>query len=209
MTSEPKTLDDEINTVYIGKKNAMNYVLVVTTVFNKGAPSCTIKARGRSISKAIDVAEITLRRFLNEVVELKQINIDSEEITNERGSIRSISTIEIILGRKDDDSIPKSPIVDFSDYEQSDENTVFIGKKNATSYTLVCVTIFNKGYDTCIIRARGRSISRAVDVAEIVRKKFLAGMVELAGIKIGSEEVEGQNGTRTVSTIDIVLRKIK
>ncbi len=207
MENEPMVLDNESNTVYIGKKNAMNYVLVITTIFNKGSPTCTIKARGRAISKAVDVAEITMRRFLSEAVELKQVNIDSEEITNEKGTTRSVSTIELVLGKKDDDSIPKSPLVEFDDYEQSDENTLFIGKKNATAYTLVCVTIFNKGLDTCVIRARGRSISRAVDVAEIVRKKFLTNAVDIAGIKIGSEEVEGQNGTRTVSTIDIVLKK--
>ncbi|MHA1407285.1 MAG: RNA-binding protein, partial [Candidatus Heimdallarchaeaceae archaeon] len=41
------------NAIYIGKKGTMNYCLVVVTIFNKGEPECTIRARGRAISKAV------------------------------------------------------------------------------------------------------------------------------------------------------------
>ena len=46
------------NTVLIGKKPTMNYVLAVVTQFNNGADSVKIRARGNAISKAVDVAEI-------------------------------------------------------------------------------------------------------------------------------------------------------
>lgn len=91
--------------------------------------------------------------------------------------------------------------------EQS--QTIFIGKKNTISYVLVAVTILNKS-NQCSIQARGRQISKAVDVAEITRRKFLQESVEISNVVIGSEElpsdIEGQ-GPKTVSTIEITLLK--
>ncbi|WP_297491473.1 DNA-binding protein Alba, partial [Thermococcus sp.] len=64
----------EEHVVYIGKKPVMNYVLAVITQFNEGAKEVTVKARGRAISRAVDVAEIVRNRFLPEV-RVKEIRI--------------------------------------------------------------------------------------------------------------------------------------
>ena len=88
------------------------------------------------------------------------------------------------------------------------KNAVYIGRKGTMNYCLVVVTIFNKGEQQCTIRARGRSISKAVDVAEITKRRFLPEMVEISEVKIGSEEIESDGGTKTVSTIDIELTRI-
>ena len=90
---------------------------------------------------------------------------------------------------------------------------IYIGKKNTISYVLVAVTILNKS-DTCAIQARGRQISKAVDVAEITRRKFLQDMVEVSKVEIGSEELMSDMGgeeqvPKTVSTVEIVLKKKK
>ena len=53
----------EENIVYIGNKPVMNYVLAVVTQMNGGAPEVVLKARGRAISRAVDVAEIVRNRF--------------------------------------------------------------------------------------------------------------------------------------------------
>jgi DNA-binding protein len=86
---------------------------------------------------------------------------------------------------------------------------IYIGKKNTISYVLVAVTILNKN-DNCQIQARGRQISKAVDVAEITRRKFLQDIVEVSEVLIGSEDiasdVEGMP-PKTVSTIEITLKK--
>jgi DNA-binding protein len=91
--------------------------------------------------------------------------------------------------------------------EQS--HIIYIGKKPTISYVLVAVTILNKR-DKCAIQARGRQISKAVDVAEIARRKFLQDSVIIDKVVIGSEElpsdIEGY-GPKTVSTIEIVLLK--
>ncbi len=91
--------------------------------------------------------------------------------------------------------------------KQVAENVVLVGKKPAMSYVLACVTQFNNGKNEVVLRARGRAISHAVDVAEIVRNKFLTD-VKVKDIKISTEEVEGENGEKmNVSAIEIVLSK--
>jgi DNA-binding protein len=89
------TIKDE-NTVFVGNlKPTMNYVLAVITQFNRGTNEVSIKARGRAISKAVDVAEITRQRFLSDVT-VKNIEIGTESIENERGQ-SNVSTMTITL----------------------------------------------------------------------------------------------------------------
>ncbi|MFW5928040.1 MAG: DNA-binding protein Alba [Candidatus Saliniplasma sp.] len=70
------------NTVYIGNKETMAYVMAVVNQFNNGSDEVFIKARGRAISKAVDVAEITKNRFLKEA-NITEIETDTEEIEQE------------------------------------------------------------------------------------------------------------------------------
>jgi len=93
--------------------------------------------------------------------------------------------------------------------EKQQSQIIYIGKKNTISYVLVAVTILNKS-DTCSIQARGRQISKAVDIAEITRRKFLQDMIEIDEVKIGSEDIQSDEEgipPKTVSTIDIILKK--
>src|SRR5580700_6529168 len=84
------------NIVYIGRKPTMNYVLAVVTQFNSGMSEVTIKARGNSISRAVDVKEIVVNRFLPALKE-KSIRTSSEELTNEDGTRSKVSAIQITL----------------------------------------------------------------------------------------------------------------
>jgi archaea-specific DNA-binding protein len=90
--------------------------------------------------------------------------------------------------------------------EQAD-NVIFIGKKPTMSYVLAVITQFTNGQKEVHIKARGRSISRAVDVAQVVQRRFMSD-VKIKKIDIGTEEreVEGK-GKVNVSTIDITLAK--
>ncbi len=87
---------EEENVVYVGSKPVMNYVLACITQFNEGANEVRIKARGRAISRAVDVAEIVRNRFMPEV-EVKDIKIGTEELETEEGDTVNVSTIEIVL----------------------------------------------------------------------------------------------------------------
>ncbi len=86
------------NVVYVGKKPAMSYVLAVVTQFNNGAKNVKIKARGNTISRAVDVAEISRNRFLQDV-HVENIAINSEKLQNEDGTSSTVSTIEITLSK--------------------------------------------------------------------------------------------------------------
>lgn len=89
------------NSVFIGNKNFMNYVTAVVMQFTtKEAKEVTVKARGKFISRAVDVAEVASKRFLDGQVEVKAIKIDSEGFQNNEGKDVRVSTIEITLGRK-------------------------------------------------------------------------------------------------------------
>lgn len=85
-------------TIFIGKKSTMSYVLAVVTQFNAGAPHVRIKARGKLISQAVDVAEIVRHRFLPDA-KVGPISIQTEELENEDGSKSKVSSIEIKLLR--------------------------------------------------------------------------------------------------------------
>jgi DNA-binding protein len=92
----------EDNSIFIGTKPFMNYVTGVVMQFTtKGADVVTVKARGKFISRAVDVAEVSAKRFLEGAVFTKGININSEEFTNKEGRQVRVSTIEIQLARKD------------------------------------------------------------------------------------------------------------
>ena len=88
--------------------------------------------------------------------------------------------------------------------KKKDDNVIYVGKKGVMSYVLATVTQFNES-DEVVIKARGRSINRAVDAAEIVRKRFVVGAV--ASVEIGTEEIQGDNGPINVSAIEITLTK--
>ena len=87
------------NTIFVGNKPPMSYVLAVVTQFNGGSDEVTIKARGRAISRAVDTAEITRNRFVQEA-KVKEIKIGTESITNEEGRNSNVSSIEIVLSTK-------------------------------------------------------------------------------------------------------------
>ena len=96
-TTEEKA--DE-NTIYVGKKPPMSYVLAVVTQFNgNGSKDVILKARGRSISTAVDTAEIVRNRFMKNA-KVKDITIGTESVTNEEGRNSNVSSIEICLTTK-------------------------------------------------------------------------------------------------------------
>jgi len=88
----------------------------------------------------------------------------------------------------------------------SEENTVFIGNKPVTAYVMACVTQFNREAESIVLKARGRAISRAVDVAEVLQKRFMKDRVKVTDIIINTEQIETREGNLTnVSSIEITI----
>ena len=89
----------------------------------------------------------------------------------------------------------------------SRSNTVFIGRRPVLNYVLACMTLFKSGQDEVLVKARGRSISTAVDVVEVTMNRFMPD-VKVGGISIGTEELTNDDGrTSNVSTIEIKINK--
>ena len=85
----------EENTIFIGNKPVMNYVLAVVTQFND-YDSVTLRARGKAISRAVDAAEIVRNRFVPDS-EVTDIQISTEEIENYNHEKTNVSIIEILI----------------------------------------------------------------------------------------------------------------
>lgn len=90
------------NSIFVGPKPFMNYVTGVVMQFTaKQASSVIIKARGKFISRAVDIAQVATERFLIDQIQVNGIQIGSEEFTNEQGKNIRVSTIEITLVKKE------------------------------------------------------------------------------------------------------------
>ena len=99
MAEKKETVKDkrDDNTIFIGNKPPMSYVLAVVTEFKTvNSDEVVIKARGRAISRAVDTAEIVRNRFVTDA-KVKDIKISTESLTNEEGRTSNVSSIEITL----------------------------------------------------------------------------------------------------------------
>ena len=91
-------MSGETNTVLVGRKPVLNYVLACLALLRVGVDEVCIKARGRAISRAVDVAEVLRSRFVPEL-KVKEISIGTEQVQTEEAGTANVSTIEIILSR--------------------------------------------------------------------------------------------------------------
>jgi len=94
-------MTEKTETIFIGSKPAMSYVLaVITSLSASNAKEITLKARGRAITTAVDVAEIARSRFLKEL-KINKISIGTEEMPPREGQNRArmVSTMEITLSK--------------------------------------------------------------------------------------------------------------
>ncbi|MHA1231737.1 MAG: DNA-binding protein Alba [Candidatus Helarchaeota archaeon] len=90
---------------------------------------------------------------------------------------------------------------------KSEENVIFIGRKPAMNYVMACFTVIQSGVKELVIKARGKSISKAVDVLEILKNRFMKDQISIAKIETGTEQIESKDrGTFSVSTIEITAK---
>ncbi len=84
--------------MFVGPKPFMNYVTGVVMQFTtQGADEVMIKGRGKFITRCVDIAEVSTKRFLENKIKVTDIKIDSEEFENREGRQVRVSTIEITL----------------------------------------------------------------------------------------------------------------
>jgi len=114
-------MPDDDNVVYIGSKPPMSYVMAVMRTFNEtDSDSVVLKARGRAISSAVDVAEITRNRFLTDLGE-PQIDISTEQLPSRDGGTRGVSSIAITLDKLGSDAGEEVPDTSGEEEEEVEE----------------------------------------------------------------------------------------
>ena len=87
--------------IFIGGKPFMNYVTGVAIQFDRGTNKVIIKARGKFISKGVDVAEIARRKFTEkQKILVENVLIGSEKFQNKEGKLTKVSIIEITLKKE-------------------------------------------------------------------------------------------------------------
>lgn len=100
----------------------------------------------------------------------------------------------------------------------ADDGIIFIGQKPFMNYvTAVVMQFTTKKQQEVKVIARGKFISKAVDVVEVAKNKFLKGKdtvrVKEGGITISSEKFEKKEEGKeprpiSVSAIEIILEKV-
>lgn len=94
-------------------------------------------------------------------------------------------------------------------------NTIFIGNKPVYAYIMACITQLSdetgsNTVDKLVLKARGRAITRAVDVAEVLTKRYMVGKVKIDHIDTSTEQLETRDGRQSnVSAIEITIVKEK
>lgn len=101
-------------------------------------------------------------------------------------------------------------MMETSNETKKQENVILVGSKPFMNYvTGVVMQFTNLKAPEVTIKSRGKFISKAADVAEVARKRFLANeKISIKDIKLDSEEFENNEGKNVnVSTMEIVLSK--
>ena len=86
------------NIIFIGKKSIMTYVNATLTLLSN-EPVVTIKARGKSITTAVDVSQMIVKRLNAVGYKVSEVRIFSERLTSQDGKERNVSTIEVDVSR--------------------------------------------------------------------------------------------------------------
>ena len=125
----------DIDTVYVGNKPPMAYVMALLTAFNnQGAHDVALKARGRTISRAVDVAEITRNRYLKDL-KVKRIELGTEQMPVEGGGTRGVSTISITLSKNETVAeVPREPEVKAPEEVKAEPEVTAPEKQKAEEY---------------------------------------------------------------------------
>src|SRR5260370_2072670 len=103
------------------------------------------------------------------------------------------------------DSAASADIEDGFEDGEEEPNMVRIGKKPIMNYVVACMTLLNTGVADVMVRGRGQSITKAVEVVEMLRRAFMKN-IRVHTVDIGTEEITAEVGpTSSLSMIEIIV----
>jgi DNA-binding protein len=106
-----------------------------------------------------------------------------------------------------DQRMSEKPVTQAQHPNRSPSNNIFVGQKPVMSYVTAIIMHLTASNKEVVLKARGRAISKAVDVVEVARRRFFEGKLEIKEISIGTEVLGQENERRNVSTMEIKLEK--
>lgn len=90
--------------------------------------------------------------------------------------------------------------------KEAKDNKIMIGKKPTMNYVMAGLLIFEKS-NTCILLARGNSISKLFNVSEILNRKF--DNLKYQNINITTDIVEKDDKEYNVTSAEVELSLTK
>lgn len=93
--------------------------------------------------------------------------------------------------------------------KNKEDNVIFVGDKPFGNYiTAIMMQFGMEGRNEVIVKSRGKFVSSAVDIAEIIRQRFMKGVADITKIETNSEDFTNKEGRKVrVSTIEITISK--
>lgn len=96
---------------------------------------------------------------------------------------------------------------DISDSQSSERNVIFVGTKPIMTYVTATLTQL-AAQPTVTIKARGKRITQAVDVSQMIVKRMDTVGYQITDVRISSDSLTSQDGRqRNVSTMEIDITK--
>ena len=81
--------------------------------------------------------------------------------------------------------------------------------KPVLNYVTACITVFNEGSEELLLRARGEAINVAVEVVQLLRRRFMDD-VQISNVEIDGEIITARDGRRlNLPVLEITLSKIR
>lgn len=184
------------NTIYIGNKPPMTYVMVIMTVLNEsGNNNVVLKARGRAISRAVDVAEILRNRYMSDVKATKIVS-GTEQLPSHNGGTRGVSTLSITIVREKNGVPDPKQVLEEEVFEEElfkEEPKEMVAKKTEKPLKPHEISdlkgvgkateekLLQGGYRSVkvIARARADTMSKKTGLSENASTKIIASAKEL------------------------------
>lgn len=85
---------------------------------------------------------------------------------------------------------------------------IIVGRKPVLRYVLATITSLNRGNEEIVVRGRGKSVSKCVDVVMTLKRSFFRDL-EVKEVTLGTDEVKIGDRTVNVSCIEVRIGRLR
>jgi len=145
--------------------------------------------------------------FESETAEPESPNPDLEPMLSAPESEPMLSEPEKMIPSEPQETLIQESQNTDDDSEDRIRNVIYVGTKPIMTYVTATLTQLS-GQPTVTIKARGKRITQAVDVSQMIVKRMNSVGYIVSDVRISSDSLTSQDGRqRNVSTIEIDITK--